>query len=75
MQWTSAACALLAAVVLLLVAGPACDRVELHSFPVLLQPMDPPMACAASWLLGFLCLGLTHQHQHERFSPVFGFGA
>ena len=47
MQWTPAACALLAAAVLLLAAEFACACVDLHSFPVLLEPKDPPMACAA----------------------------
>ena len=53
MQQTPAALALLAAAVLLLSTGPACETVDLHSFPVLLEPTDPPMACAACCMPGF----------------------
>ena len=62
MQWASAACVSLAAAVLVLGAGPACGTAELHSFPMLLEPTDPPMACAAfcppsrGSCLGFACL-------------------
>ena len=63
MQWTPAARALLAAAVVLLGTGPACDTVDLHSFPVLLEPKDPPMACAAFCMPGSLLLAVVMQQE------------